>query len=74
MLTVKQTAGRLNVSESTVYALIKNGLLRSHRVGVGRGVIRVSESAIAEYLDSAIACASSRKCVGCRPFLVKIKR
>jgi excisionase family DNA binding protein len=50
MFTVKQTARRLNVSTATVYALISAGKLSCHRVGLGRGVIRISEENITEYL------------------------
>lgn len=53
MLSVKDAAVRLNVSTSTIYSLIKCGQLRSHRVGVGRGVIRVSEANISDYLQSS---------------------
>lgn len=52
MNTVKETANRLRVSESTIYALIRSGQLRSHRVGLGRGVIRISDAAIEEYLGT----------------------
>ncbi len=45
-LNVKQTALRLNVSPSLVYALCAAGRLPHHRVGVGRGTIRIEESAI----------------------------
>jgi len=55
MLTVQEAAGRLKVSESTIYALIKAGRLRSHRVGLGRGVIRISESAIVDYLATTVS-------------------
>jgi excisionase family DNA binding protein len=43
-------AQRLNVSQATVYALIASGRLRHHRVGMGRGVIRVDEEQLADYL------------------------
>ena len=55
MLSVKETARWLNVSPSTVYGLINSGELKCHRVGVGRGVIRISEAAISDYLDSCAA-------------------
>ena len=55
MLSVKETARWLNVSPSTVYGLINSGELKCHRVGVGRGVIRISEAAISDYLDSCTA-------------------
>lgn len=55
MLSVRQVAAKLGVSESTVYALVSKGLLKAHRVGVGRGVIRISAEAIGNYLDSNVS-------------------
>lgn len=55
MLTVQEAADRLKVSESTIYALVKAGRLRSHRVGLGRGVIRISDSAIVDYLATTVS-------------------
>lgn len=49
-MTVKQAAARLEVSPSLVYSLIAAGKLRYHRVGHGRGRLRVPEDAIGEYL------------------------
>ena len=43
-LTVKQAARRLNVSPSLVYAMCAAGRLPHHRVGVGRGTIRIDEA------------------------------
>lgn len=51
MLTVKQASERLNVSAATIYALVSTGKLPGHRVGVGRGVIRIAEADISAYLD-----------------------
>ena len=42
MHKVSQVAEKLNVSESIVYALIDAGRLACHRIGLGRGTIRVS--------------------------------
>lgn len=52
MHDVKETATRLNVSTTTVYALIKSGKLGCHRVGVGRGVIRITDADIEAYLNN----------------------
>ncbi len=41
-LTVKQVAQHLNVSPSVVYQLLDSGRLACHRIGKGRGTIRVS--------------------------------
>ena len=49
-MTVRQAAIRLEVSQSTVYGLIAAGKLRCARVGLGRGVIRIQEDHLAEYL------------------------
>jgi excisionase family DNA binding protein len=51
-LTVKQVAERLGVSNASVYRLIEAGQLSAHRIGVGRGTLRVSEAALESYLRS----------------------
>jgi excisionase family DNA binding protein len=52
-MRVREAAQRLDVSEATVYALVASGRLRCHRVGLGRGAIRISEDHLAEYLKGA---------------------
>jgi excisionase family DNA binding protein len=52
LLTVSNVAKRLNVSQSCVYQLVDSGRLPCHRIGVGRGAIRVSEADLADYLAS----------------------
>ncbi len=52
MYKVSQVAERLSVSESIVYALIDAGRLACHRIGVGRGTIRVSTEDLDAYLAS----------------------
>ena len=52
MLTVSQVAERLNVSQSIVYSLVDKGLIVCHRIGLGRGAIRISEEDLARYLKS----------------------
>ncbi len=42
MMTVKEAAQRLNVSEKTVRNLLQAGKIGHHRIGAGRGVIRIS--------------------------------
>lgn len=49
-LRVKTIAAALRVTDATVYAEIKSGRLPSYRIGQGRGTIRVSRSAFAQYL------------------------
>jgi excisionase family DNA binding protein len=50
MLSVKAAAERLGVSAATVYQLCAAKLLPHSRVGIGRGVIRITEADIAAYL------------------------
>jgi excisionase family DNA binding protein len=52
-VTVKQTATRLEVSVATVYGLIASGKLKHYRIGNGRGVIRIAEEHLAEFLKGA---------------------
>jgi|SRR5665213_4497733 len=49
MLTVKQAAEQLNVSQGLIYALCAQGKLTHERYGLGRGTIRIPESALAEF-------------------------
>jgi excisionase family DNA binding protein len=49
---VREVADRLEVSVSLVYRLIATGKLRCSRHGLGRGVIRVSERQLSDYLAS----------------------
>ena len=50
LLKPAEVATRLNVSRSFVYRLIESGELASHRIGNGRGAIRVSESDLLSFL------------------------
>ncbi|QDV74557.1 helix-turn-helix domain-containing protein [Botrimarina mediterranea] len=52
MNTVRATAEKLGVSEKTVRGLIQAGRIEHHRVGLGRGVIRITDQAISDYLQS----------------------
>jgi excisionase family DNA binding protein len=58
-VTVRQAADRLEVSQSTVYGLIAAGKLRCARIGLGRGVIRIQEEHLAEYLAGTQAAPRS---------------
>lgn len=42
-MTVNEAAKRLEVKPSMIYALCAAGKLAHHRIGVGRGVIRIVE-------------------------------
>ncbi|WP_261343820.1 helix-turn-helix domain-containing protein [Bythopirellula goksoeyrii] len=44
-------ARQLKMSESLVYQLIEQGRLASHRIGNGRGRIRISEKDLLDYLS-----------------------
>ena len=52
LLKVSQVAARLNCSASTVYALVEGKKLGCHRIGNGRGAIRVSEDDLQAFLES----------------------
>ena len=47
---VRQVAGRLSVSEATVYRMVARGEIEHLRVGCGRGAIRFSEEQVQAYL------------------------
>ena len=51
MLTVKEVAGELRVSATCVYQLIEAGKLACHRIGVGRGAIRIAEADLAAFIE-----------------------
>ena len=53
MFTVTDVADQLNVSATCVYQLIAKGKLACHRIGVGRGVIRISDEDLATYVDGS---------------------
>ncbi len=68
LFNVKEVAARLNVSCSLVYALIESGKLVAHRVGRGRGALRVSAADFEAYLA---VCRSER--VQPRPRRTRVK-
>ena len=53
MLTPTDVATALNISRSLVYVLVERGKLPHHRIGTGRGSIRVAEDDVAEFLRSS---------------------
>jgi len=53
LLTVKQAAERLSLSESSVKRRIADGLLESVHLGVGQSPIRVPEEALTDYVERA---------------------
>ena len=50
MLTVQDIAQRLNVSQACVYRIVQSGKLACHRIGNGRGTVRISEEDFDEYV------------------------
>jgi excisionase family DNA binding protein len=65
-MTVKTAAERLEVSQSTIYALVGSGVLRCTRIGLKRGCIRISEEQINEYLKEAESVRAPRHDYGMR--------
>lgn len=61
LLTVAMVAERLRVSRTTVYQLVESGRLSVHRIGGGRGAIRVSEDQLVEYLQGSCSLTSTHK-------------
>lgn len=51
MYTVKEVAHQLAVSATCVYQLISQGKLACHRIGVGRGAIRIAAEDLAEFFE-----------------------
>jgi excisionase family DNA binding protein len=52
LLTVKEVARRLRVSASLVYQLVDSGKLGCHRIGNGRGAIRIRPEDVTSYLQA----------------------
>lgn len=53
MYKVRDVARLLNVSLGCVYALIESGRLACHRIGLGRGAVRVSDADLSNFLASS---------------------
>ena len=51
MLTVKEVAEHLRVSRTCVYQLVEQGKLACHRIGIGRGAIRIAPEDLAAFVD-----------------------
>ncbi len=50
LLTVREVAGLLRLSEAAVYGLCKSGRLPHHRLGQGRSAIRIDRADVLAYL------------------------
>jgi excisionase family DNA binding protein len=61
LLTVKDAAGLLRLSTGAVYALCKSGTLPHHRLGQGRGAIRIDRLDLLHYVE---ACKTAAAPVG----------
>lgn len=53
MFTVAEIAKRLKCSPALVYALCEAGKLSHHRLGLGRGTIRVAEEDLTAFLQES---------------------
>jgi excisionase family DNA binding protein len=56
-MTVKQAAERLEVSASTIYGLVAMGKLKCCRVGLRRGVIRITEEQLSAFMTGSVPVA-----------------
>ena len=59
LLTAKEVSRRLRVSTSLIYQLIESGKLGCHRIGNGRGAIRIRPEDVTNYLQS---CREAPRC------------
>ncbi|MHB9080377.1 MAG: helix-turn-helix domain-containing protein [Pirellulaceae bacterium] len=50
LLSPHEVAQALHVSRSLVYRLVDTGKMPCHRIGAGRGAIRVSEDDLVDFL------------------------
>jgi excisionase family DNA binding protein len=56
LLTVKEVAEKLRLSITSVYGLIRRGMLAAIRIGGRKGAIRVFQDEVQRYLDESISC------------------
>ncbi len=52
LLTVKEAANLLKLSRGAVYALCKAGTLPHHRLGLGRGAVRIDRKDLIAYVEA----------------------
>jgi excisionase family DNA binding protein len=52
--TVPEVAALLRVNKSTIYRDVESGRIDAYRVGKGRGTVRISATALAEYRRRAV--------------------
>ena len=53
LMTVKEVAFRLSVCPAVVYRLIDANKLEAHRIGLGRGTLRISEEQLLAFLNES---------------------
>lgn len=67
LLTVKQVAAILNVTESCVYAILRASGLPPIRIGFGRGTIRIEESDLDDFIRNNTVRRRGKNAVKPRP-------
>lgn len=73
LMSVKEAAERLGVSADTVYGLCSAGKIAHARVGLGRGKIKISEEALAAFLQGATPTPKGPPQVRAAPRRAKLK-
>ncbi len=73
MLTVSEVAARLKVCRSTIYNAVESGVLPHHRIGLGRGAIRISEEQLERFLERTLVEASSTSSTKVKPANVQYR-
>ncbi len=73
LLTVRELADFLRVSPALVYRLVEEGKIACHRIGMGRGAIRVRRQDVDDYLAVCREEPYERRPVPRRPKLKHIK-
>jgi excisionase family DNA binding protein len=58
---VKTVAEAFDVSAATIYRAVASGALAAHRLGTGRGAVRIPGTALRDYIA---ACALTAKSAG----------
>lgn len=61
LLTVKEAAALVKLSIGAVYALCNSGTLPHHRLGQGRGAIRIDRQDLLRYVEECRVGAAPRK-------------
>jgi excisionase family DNA binding protein len=67
LLTIKEAAQVLRISEATLRSLVTRKQIRHERIGLGRGKIMIPEDAIEEYRRSRTVEANGGGCLDSKP-------